>query len=309
MYRVRIQLLNFLFVLIVLSSCGRNDQSVVVLYTSQDSVYAIPIIEEFEKESGIDVQVLYDSEAMKTAGLAQRLLSEKKNPRCDVFWSNEELKTRQLESEGLFLSPIERPVYRSRHIVINTNKVDMNNAPSSLFDFTDPEWKNRSVMAYPLYGTTGNQFQWLRTQLGTNKWTQFCHDLKKNGIQVVDGNSHVVKLVGSGQKDIGITDIDDVKVGLVNGLPIASLEDTSSTFKIFNSIAQLKNSPNPENAQRLIEYLKSHEASKRLVESGAAEGISNSENLKSFGMDQDQWLGIISGLNFYQNELTKLFTR
>src|SRR4051812_2009172 len=69
---------------------------VVVIYASQDQVYAEPILADFTKETGIKVLPLYDSEAVKTVGLANRLLAERSHPQCDVFWSNEELRTRQL---------------------------------------------------------------------------------------------------------------------------------------------------------------------------------------------------------------------
>ena len=48
----------------------------VIVYTSQDQVYAEPIFREFEKETGIKVRPVYDSEAVKTVGLANRLLAE-----------------------------------------------------------------------------------------------------------------------------------------------------------------------------------------------------------------------------------------
>src|SRR5207245_2512087 len=47
----------------------------VVIYTSQDQVYAEPILKEFERQSGIQVRALYDSEAVKTVGLVNRLIA------------------------------------------------------------------------------------------------------------------------------------------------------------------------------------------------------------------------------------------
>ena len=36
------------------------------------------------------VRAVYDSEAVKTVGLVNRLIAEKANPQCDLFWNNEE---------------------------------------------------------------------------------------------------------------------------------------------------------------------------------------------------------------------------
>src|SRR5688572_18702490 len=49
---------------------ARSQTRQVVVYTSQDQVYAEPILREFENETGITVKAVYDSEAVKTVGLA-----------------------------------------------------------------------------------------------------------------------------------------------------------------------------------------------------------------------------------------------
>ena len=77
----------------------RND---LVVYAAQDQVYAEPILGEFTKQTGIKVRAVYDSEAIKTVALANRLLAERSHPQCDVFWNNEELRTRQLEAQNVF---------------------------------------------------------------------------------------------------------------------------------------------------------------------------------------------------------------
>src|SRR2546425_13176607 len=80
---------------------GSKRQTVIV-YASQDEVYAEPILEEFTKETGTKVRAVYDSEAVKTVGLANRLLAERAHPQCDVFWNNEEFRTGQLPSHNVF---------------------------------------------------------------------------------------------------------------------------------------------------------------------------------------------------------------
>ena len=107
------------------NSCRNQRQQFVVIYAAQDQVYAEPILREFEKETGIKVKAVYDSEAVKTVGLANRLLAERSHPQCDVFWGNEEMRTRQLAAQGVFRETNGWAAfgYRSRRIVINTNFV------------------------------------------------------------------------------------------------------------------------------------------------------------------------------------------
>src|SRR5690242_7365186 len=81
---------------------AREKAPSVVVYTSQDEVYADPIFKDFEKQTGIQVRPVYDSEAVKTVGLVNRLFAEQNHPQCDVFWNNEELRTRLLAAKGMF---------------------------------------------------------------------------------------------------------------------------------------------------------------------------------------------------------------
>ena len=52
----------------------------VIIYAAQDQIYAEPILREFENTTGIKVKAVYDSEAVKTVGLANRLLAESDHP-------------------------------------------------------------------------------------------------------------------------------------------------------------------------------------------------------------------------------------
>ena len=113
---------------------AKLERRAVIVYTSQDQVYAEPIFREFQRQTGIKVRAVYDSEAVKTVGLANRLLAEKSNPQADVFWSNEELRTRQLAAQGIFREndPLLAFGHRSRRIVVNTNLLPVATAPRTL---------------------------------------------------------------------------------------------------------------------------------------------------------------------------------
>ena len=73
-----------------------------------DDVYAKPIIKDLEKQTGLQIDVLYDTEAAKTAGLANKIRAEKLRPQGDVFWSSALLQTLLLNREGL-LQPYVSP--------------------------------------------------------------------------------------------------------------------------------------------------------------------------------------------------------
>ena len=81
----------------------KQESKEVVVYTSLDKVFSEPVLEEFEKQTGIKVKAVYDSEATKTTGLVNRLIAEKNAPKADVFWNSETGRT-ALVSAGIFWS-------------------------------------------------------------------------------------------------------------------------------------------------------------------------------------------------------------
>src|SRR4051812_34866057 len=85
-------LASFVLVVLLLAGCKNDPPAAaqeVTLYTSVDQPVAAPIVQEFERRTGIKVHLVTDTEATKSAGLAARLLAEKANPQADVFWGNE----------------------------------------------------------------------------------------------------------------------------------------------------------------------------------------------------------------------------
>ena len=94
---------TLIILFIILESCN-SERKEVIVYVSVDRIYAEPILEKFEKESGIKVLAVYDVEAAKTTGLVNRLIAERRNPQADVFWNGEFAQTIRLKEEDV-LSP------------------------------------------------------------------------------------------------------------------------------------------------------------------------------------------------------------
>jgi iron(III) transport system substrate-binding protein len=293
----------------VLSVAKRKLQNQVIVYCAQDQVYAEAIFKEFADLHGIEVRPAFDSEAVKTVGLANRLLAEKTHPRCDVFWSNEELRTRQLAAQGVFRGTNAWTAvgYRSRRIVINTNLVAPAMAPRSLTELTNVAWRGRVALAYPLFGTTAPHFLTLRQHWGAGPWESWCRALVANKALLVDGNSIVVKFVGRGEAWIGLTDSDDIAAAQREGLPVAALPLTGEMLLIPNTIAVVRGAPHPEEAQRFVLYLARPETLAKLVAANALEGITPDEittpTLKP------NWDALVSDLETGTKTLKQIFLR
>ena len=270
---MRAALLCSLVLLLLCCSCGEPDNREVILYTSQDQQFVEPILAEFTKQTGIKVRTVFDSEAVKTVGLANRLLAEAGHPQCDVWWSNESLRTRQLlRRRALETNSFAEFGFRSRRIVINTNRLALAAAPRSFLELTNAVWRGKVALAYPMFGTTSAQFIALRQHWGVTNWEQWCRALAANKPFLVDGNSVVVKLVGRGEAVVGLTDSDDVAAAQQEGWPVAALPLSAESVLIPNSIALVRGAPHAEAGRRLCEYLRSEAVVTQLIGASALEG-------------------------------------
>lgn len=283
--------------------------SAVVVYCAQDQLYAEPVFGEFERATGLKVGVVYDSEAVKTVGLANRLLAERAHPQADVFWGNEEMRTRQLAAEGVFRQTNGWAAFgfRSRRMVINTNLLSPADAPRSLLELTNRQWQGKVVLAYPLFGTTATHFHALRQRWPEETWRAWCRGLVENQCRLVDGNSVVVKWVGKGEAWVGLTDSDDIAAGQREGLPVAALPLGPEALLIPNTVGVIRGAPHPEAAQRLFDYLQSPAVAGRLVRENALEGASLTEAQGS--TLRVDWEGLLARLNETTEILRQTFLR
>ena len=295
--------------LLMLAGCGGKSPQVVI-YTSQDEVYAEPIFKDFEKETGIRVRAVYDSEAVKTVGLVNRLIEESANPQCDVFWNNEEFRTRQLLAHGVFreTNAWAELGYRSRRMVINTNLLSPAKAPKTFSDVTNEIWRGKVALAYPLFGTTSTHFLALRQRWGDEAWQAWCRALVANQPKVVDGNSVAAKLVGRGEAWIGFADSDDIAAEQNNGSPVMALPVSDDTLFLANTVAVVKGAPHPAEAEKFFEYLQRKEVSQRLVDVHALEGATLDAATAGQGLKVD-WDSLLKDLDSATKEMEKIFLR
>ena len=279
-------------ILLFTFGCKNVGQRQVVIYTSVDQIFSEPILNKFEEETGIKVKAVFDVEATKTTGLVNRLLAEKENPKCDVFWNSEVARTIVLKKKGI-LTPYHSPsaqdlpsqfrdkdgywtgyAARARVLIYNTEMLDESDLPKSIFEFTEPQWQGKVAIAYPLFGTTATHVAALYVKLGKEKTEAFLKALKANGIIVVDGNSVARDIVVEGQVPIAFTDPDDVNVAIQSQKSVKMLypdQDDLGTLLIPNTIALIKNGPHPQEGKRLIDYLLSKDVESKLAFCEAAQ--------------------------------------
>jgi iron(III) transport system substrate-binding protein len=298
---------NLAIMAALLGGCGGQEEPTIIVYCAQDQVFAEPLLAEFTRQTGIKARAVFDNEAVKTVGLANRLLAEKDHPQCDVFWGNEELRARQLADLRVFRATNGFVAFgfRSRRIVVNTNKVSLAEAPRTLAELTNAAWRGKVALAYPMFGTTATHFLALRQRWGDASWQAWCRALQANKPFLVDGNSVVVKLVGQGEAWIGLTDSDDIAGGIHEGLPLAAMPLTPETLLIPNTVAVVRGAPHAAEAEQMFQYLQQSEVAERLVKEAALEGAQTGQ---SQGLQVD-WTALLADLDSATETMKRIFLR
>jgi len=258
---------------------------VVVVYVSEDQVFSEPVLMDFEKDTGIKIKAVYDTEETKSTGAMNRLIAEKDNPQADVYWANEPIRAEVLKQKGVSASYKSRNAKeipavfkdpegfwtgfsaRARVLVVNNN---VEEKPQSIFDYTDSRWQGRSVIANPLFGTTTSEIAALFTVWGDEKAKQFMTAMKTNSVAISTSNGESADFVASGKYDFSLVDTDDGINRIRQGRPITMVypdqgENGRGCFIVPNAVMLIEGAPHPREARLLIDYLLAKETEKKLA--------------------------------------------
>jgi len=273
-----------------LAGCKKNTKKVVV-YTSVDQVYSEKIFKAYEKATGVTVIPKYDMEAQKTVGIVNGLIGEKSAPQADVFWNGEILQTILLkESDVLEKTTLSNAKDlpeafvdkdgkwfafggRARVLIYNKTLISREECPKTMEALAQGANVAKTGLAYPIFGTTATQAAVLYSFWGPAKAKAYYQDLQKNKISILDGNGVVKDYVSQKKLAMGLTDTDDALSEMAGNkdLDILFMDQGTNemgTLVIPNSVAKIKNGPNPEQSDLFMNYLISTATEQLLVDDG-----------------------------------------
>jgi iron(III) transport system substrate-binding protein len=299
---------NLLVTFMTLAATAAAGEKVVV-YVSLDEEHSRVVLEDFEKETGVEVEARYDTEATKTVGLVNRLLEEKRTgARADVYWNNELGTTIKLQEHGVleaYVSPSAAEIparfkdpegywtgfaARARILIVNTNLVRPEEMPKGMWDLADPRWRGKACMARPQTGTTATHAAALYVLLGATEADRYFSALAGNRVQWLQGNAHCMREVAAGRFAFGWTDSDDYNVARLRGDPVAMVHPDAGpegvgVLYIPNSLMLIRGGPHPANGRKLIDWLLRPAIEERLARGPTAQiplrpGVPVPENVK-----------------------------
>lgn len=284
---------SFFIILLLVGCDSEKHVNRIVVYTSVDQFFAEKIFRDFQKDTGIRVVPVYDSEASKGVGLEKRLIGERDHPKADIFWNSEPLRTIYMAKLGIFskYSPKNNLPYKSsdfydkeqglwygigerqRVIVVKPDTgVSKKFLDNKLFDILCK--KNEIAISSPFSGSTTTHMAALYARDGSKKFTENIKVLSEKDLSIVSGNSIVVDRIISGKSQIGLSDSDDVLSARKNGQEIAALcydQDGYGNFTFFGTLSKVKHAPHPKNADRFMKFMLRKEIERKLISIGAVQ--------------------------------------
>jgi len=263
----------------------------VVIYVSEDQVFADPILRDFERDTGIKVRAVFDTEETKSAGVMNRLIAEKDNPQADVYWANEPIRAEVLRQQGVaapYRSANAEGIpasfrdpdgfwtgfsARARMLIVNKS---VTVKPASVFAYADSRWAGQAVIAHPLFGTTTAHIAALFAALGDEKAKTFMEQMKTNGVHISASNGDSADQVAAGTYAFAMVDSDDIasrvkQGGAVEGIYPDQQEGGIGCFIVPNAVVLIKGAQHARQAMQLIDYLLSRQTEKKLAFSDAAQ--------------------------------------
>jgi iron(III) transport system substrate-binding protein len=257
------------------TACGGGDADLTI-YSGRNETLVGPLIERFEKESGLDVDVRYGD----SAELAATIAEEGDNTPADVFFAQDAGSLGAVEDR---LAPLPKAVLdavppryrdpkgrwvgtsaRARVVAYSTERVKESELPDSVFDYTDEQWKGR--LGLPPTNASFQAFvSVMRIDAGEERTKQWLRDIVDNDPQLYENNIQTIEAIDRGEID----------AGFVNHYYLEELKRENPDLKVANhflrdgdpgsfvnaaGVGVLADAKHPEEAQRFAEFLVGREA-------------------------------------------------
>ena len=250
----------------------------LTVYTGRSLELVGPLLEQFQEESGITLNI----RSGDTAELAATILEEGARSPADLFFAQDAGALGALSQAGLLaelpselLDRVDSRFRagdgtwvgasgRARTMVYSTELVSEDEVPDSVLDLTDERWRGRVGWA-PTNGSFQAFVTAMRVELGEDETRAWLEGMLANDVQTYTNNSTQVEAAGRGE----------IEVGLVNHYYLARFTEEDPDFPAANKfltsgdigalinvagVGVLESSEQQELAHELVDFLLSEEA-------------------------------------------------
>lgn len=269
----RIVFITLLSLLLVQTAAAASN---LVIYSGRNERFVLPLVEAFQEQTGIQVQLLSGDAAQ----FVHRLQAESRNPRGDVLISNDGALLEVARSMDLLqanASPSLEVIpanfraddgswvglaARSRVLMYNKDLISEDEMPKSVFDLTDEQWRGQFVITRAGNASMVSHISAIRAVYGDAFTSQFITDLLANEPTIVSGHTDIRRAVGAGEFKFGLVNnyyyhlqLDEPVDNNVGAIYPDQGPDQMGVFVNVSGIGLVKGAPNEDNARRFIEFL------------------------------------------------------
>lgn len=248
----------------------------LVIYSGRKENFILPIIEKFQEETGIKVELLSGNASQ----YAQKIIEERNRPQADLLFANDAGVMEFLRLEGVLesnssdeLSKIPANFRaedgswvgvsaRSRVIMYNKDLISEEDMPKSIFDLADPKYKGQFAITRPGNESMVSHIAAIRAQYGDEKTTELIKGILANEPIIMQGHTDIRKAVGAGEVKFGLVNnyyfhlqLEEATDNNVDVIYPDQGENQSGTFVNIAGVALVKGAPNSENARKFIDFL------------------------------------------------------
>ena len=293
---------------LALAGCGGEDgvsggPDKLTVYSGRAELLVGDLYEQFEKETGIDVEVRYGD----SAELAATLAEEGDNSPADIFFSqdagalgataergqleklpdevlNRVVDSRFRDERGHWVGASAR----ARVLAYNTDRLEEKDLPKSVFELTDSKWRGRVGIA-PTNASFQAFVSAMRIDVGDAKTREWLDGIEQNEPQLYENNLQAVEAIANGEIDIALVNhyyLYEVRREQGDDIPVANhFFRTGDPGALVNAagIGILSTADSPDEARRFAEYVVSDEGQRYFAENTAeyplVKGIEPSQEL------------------------------
>ena len=276
---------------LVLAACGDDDSSgdggKLTVYSGRAETLVGPLLTQFEKESGVDLEVRYGD----SAELAATLAEEGENSPAGLFYSQDAGALGAVAERGLFTdlpgdlaSRVEARFRddegrwtgvsaRARVLAYSTERLKEADLPQSVFDLTDPRWKGK--LGFPPSNASFQAFvSAMRVDVGDERAREWLEAIDRNDPKLYENNLQTIEAIQNGEVD----------AGLVNHYYLYEIRREQGDVKVENhffrtgdpgslvntaGVGILKSGDGQDAARRLVEYLLSEKGQRYFADKTA----------------------------------------
>jgi iron(III) transport system substrate-binding protein len=243
-------------------------QQSVVLYTSNEATLNKLIAAEFEKETGISVNVISAGSGV----VIKRVQTEKDRPQGDLIWgiSRSLLQTNaeyfdpyasahKSAIPAEYRDPQDRWIGTNLHLLVvlqNTKSIPEAQGPKTWEDLTTGKFKGNIAFTDP--ANSGSAYSTVTLLLdmwggGNAGWSK-VEKLFAN-MKMLNRSSLVFQGVGNGEYGLGVSLEYAGYLWASNGAPVKVVYPADGTIPQMEGVAVIKGGPNTAGARKFVDYV------------------------------------------------------